>query len=98
MLDSEVKNDFYVITWDNAEPANSRGMLLSLKRLGRVEDVHAKTTVKLFPFKTTSFGHVRRVVRTNLHIRKGRAVVVNVSARHLSHMDNSVVRGKWYRV
>ncbi len=97
MLASEVANDFYVITWDNAYPANSKGMLLSLKRLGHIEQVHAKTTVKLFPRTTTTFGRIRSAVRKNLHGRTGRAVVVNVTDKHLSHIDNAVVRGRWYR-
>lgn len=95
MLDSELTNDFYIITWDNPLPANSSGMIRALKRLGRVEGVHAKTTVKLFPKSSVNFGNVRRSVRINLNRRTGRAVVVSIANKHVSHIDNAVARGTW---
>jgi hypothetical protein len=95
MLISELNNDFYLITWDNPVPANSRGMLSALGRLGRVEIVHAKTTVKLWPKSTATFGKVRYNVRMNFHRTKGRAVIVGVEQKHVSHMDNAIRRGKW---
>ena len=81
MLISEVKRRFWLITWDNPEPADSSKMLAGLTALGRLSSAQTKTTALLAPKASVRPKDIRRVIRKHLNREKGNAVYVNFAAQ-----------------
>ena len=92
MLVSEVKRWHYFISWDNAEPADSRTMLRALKSLGKVTTLQTKTSVALAPKSTTTWQKVRMAIEQNLHKRKGNAFYVNLRTSRGFHYGKGTNR------
>ena len=78
MLISEVKGWHYFISWDNPNPADSRTMLQSLGRLGKLTRLQTKTSIALAPYKNTDWRQVRDAIRVSLHPKNGNAFYVNL--------------------
>lgn len=98
MLVSEIANDYCTISWDNASPASSKGLLRSLRRLGRVVILPPKTGVKLYPRAIVTSRQIIHAVGSNLDRRKGRASIDFPNVRTTLGIDNSTRPGVWRRI
>lgn len=78
MLISEIKGWHYFISWDNADPADSRTIKKDLSALGKLTELQTKTTVALAPKSSTTWHNVRSAIENNLHKAKGNAFYVNL--------------------
>lgn len=98
MLISEIANDYCTISWDNASPASSQGLLRSLRRLGRVVMLPPKTGVKLYPRAVVTHRQIIHAVGSNLDRRKGRASIDFPSTRTTHGIDYSTQPGAWRKL
>lgn len=89
MLLSEITASYFVITWDNPDPAHSGTMLAALQALGRFTECAAKTSGALAPRANVSYLDVLNAVETNLNSSKGRAIVADIDKRQVWHIDKA---------
>jgi len=80
MLNSEAKGWRYYISWDNPIPSDSSSMLKDLSSLGKVSQLQTKTSVALSPKPRVTWRDVRKVIKNNLHPKKGNAFYVNLKS------------------
>jgi len=78
MLVSEILGWYWLITWDNAKPADSSAILRALKRLGRVKPVQTKTTVLLAPRAGVGWRQIRAAITASMDPVKGNATYANL--------------------
>lgn len=95
-LISEIRGWHWVITWDNAQPANSSTMLQALSALGKLTQVQTKTTYVLAPRKNVNWRQIRAAIIANLHPTKGNVCYVNLKSG-LAWQWGSRTRHKWRR-
>lgn len=81
MLSPESILRYFVISWDNPQPANSKGMIRSLRRLGRLSSIYTKTSVLLDPKNGVTWRQVRQTIEGNLNTDKGNAFYVNIMSK-----------------
>jgi len=48
---SDIKDWHYAVTWDNADPADSKKMLADLAIVGRLTKIETQTTFCISPYK-----------------------------------------------
>lgn len=98
MLLSQLTNHYCTISWDNASPRNSTGMLRALRRLGRVTALPPKTGVKLYPKAGVTPGQVRAAIGANLDRRIGRASADFSRTGQTFGIDFARTGGAWLRI
>lgn len=95
MLISELTNHYCTVSWDNAYPRNSNGMLRSLRRLGRVVLLPPKTGVKIYPRAHVTDLQVMNAIASNLDRRIGRASADFSRTRTTFGIDYAATGGAW---